>query len=282
MRCGYPGDREEMLIAYLYDDMAPPARAEFQAHLVLCEPCRSELDALGGVRRTLAHWNPPEPQSLAGQASNQPSTINHQPSRWWQDVPAWAQVAAALLFLGLSAGIANLDVRHDSNGWTIRTGWMSAPARASVAVPVTPKGPEQIGVASQPADVAFTPASTADLTALERRLRDELRPPAATSAALSTTSATPVQTAPGRVSSDAEILRKVRTLIEDTERRQQRELALRLAQTITDVNAQRQVDLRKIDSRIDTGLNGVQNSLGVEVMKQRRTLNYIMQVNSKQ
>jgi len=275
MRCGYEGDREGALIAYLYDDMEPVARAEFYAHLALCAPCRTEIAALGGVRKTLAHWNPPEPKSLGRsnqQSSNQQSTLNNQQSRsrWWKDIPAWAQVAAALLFLGVAAGIANLDVRHDSNGWTIHTGWMTPPVQASAA-PAAAKGPEQIGVASQPASVAFTPASTADLAALERRLRDELRPASAM-----------VAQTPGRVSSDAEILRRVRTLIEETERHQQRELALRLAQTITDVNAQRQADLRKIDSRIDTGLNGVQNSLGVEVMKQRRTLNYIMQVNQKQ
>src|SRR5262245_44793113 len=96
MRCGYPGDREGMLIAYLYDDIEPPARAEFKAHLLVCEPCRSELDALGGVRTTLARWNPPEPKSLAGVA-NQQSTISNRQSPWWKDIPAWAQVAAALL-----------------------------------------------------------------------------------------------------------------------------------------------------------------------------------------
>jgi len=277
MRCGYGGDREDALIAYLYDDMDSPARMEFQAHLALCEPCRTEIAALGGVRKTLEHWNPPEPKSLAA-----PSAAPGRRQPWWKEIPAWAQVAAALLFLGVSAGLANLDVRHDSNGWTIRTGWMTPSTQASVAVPATPKGPEQIGVASQPASVAFTPASTADLSALERRLRDELRPASALSTSPAAAQATTMTSMPGRVSSDAEILRKVRTLIEETERRQQRELALRLAQTITDVNAQRQVDLKKIDSRIDTGLNGVQNSLGVEVMKQRRTLNYIMQVNSKQ
>jgi len=269
MRCGYEGDREGMLIAYLYDDVEPAARAEFQAHLAVCEPCRTELDALSGVRTTLSRWNPPEPKWLAGQPNHQ-SPITNRQSRWWQEVPAWAQVAAALLLLGVSAGIANLDVRHDGNGWTIRTGWMTPPAQGAVAATAA-RRPEQIGVASQPAGAAFTPASTADLAALERRLRDELRPQAAMSAV---STQTPVRT----TSSDSEILRKVRALIEETERRQERELALRLAQTINDVNAQRQADLRKIDS----SLNGVQNSLGVEVLKQRQTLNYIMRVNQKQ
>jgi hypothetical protein len=252
-----------MLIAYLYDDIEPAARADFQAHLSVCEPCLSELEALGGVRKTLARWNPPEPTSLADH-SNRQSTLNTQQSRWWQQVPAWAQVAAALLFLGVAAGLANLDVHYDASGLSIRTGWMK-PAAAAAAVPATPS--EGIGIQSQ---AQTAPASTADLAALERRLREEFRP-------VTATAATGV-----RPASDAEILRKVRALIDETERRQQRELALRLAQAVTDFNAQRQADLRKIDSRIDSSKNDVQNSLGVEVLKQRQTLNYIMRVNQRQ
>jgi hypothetical protein len=261
MKCGYDGDREGTLIAYLYDDIEPAARAEFQAHVAVCEPCRSELQALGGVRTTLARWNPPEPKSLADR-SNQQSTITTQQSRWWKEIPAWAQVAAALLFLGVAAGLANLDVRYDANGLAIHTGWMKPAAANAAATPATPA--EGIGIQSQ---APASSASTADLAALERRLREEFRPVTATAAAGARPAA-----------SDAEILRKVQARIDETERRQQRELALRLAQAVTDFNAQRQADLRKIDS----SLNGVQNSLGVEVLKQRQTLNYIMRVNQRQ
>lgn len=261
MRCGYAGDRDETLIAYLYDDIDPAARGVFDAHLAGCEHCRAELEALGGVRTTLARWNPPEPKSLAA-ANPQSATRNPQS---WRTIPAWAQVAAALLFLGVSAGIANLDVRYDRDGLAIRTGW-SKPAAQSAQ---RPAATEQIGVASQSGGgQGFSPASKADLEALERQLRTELRSLAATPAVAVTRPA----------ASDAEILRKVRALIDDTERRQQRELALRLAQAITDVNAQRQADLRKID----VSLNGVQNSLGVEVLKQRQSLNYLMRVNQRQ
>jgi anti-sigma factor RsiW len=257
MRCGYAGDRDETLIAYLYDDIDPIARAAFDAHLAGCEPCRAELEALGAVRTTLARWNPPEPQSIA--ARNHQSPINPQ---WWRSIPAWAQVAAALLFLGVSAGIANLDVRYDRNGLMIRTGW-SKPAAQS------PQAPSQIGVAPQSGvPQGFSPASKADLVALEQQLRTELRSVAATRAV----------TAARPAASDAEILRKVRALIDDTERRQQRELALRLAQAITDVNAARQADLR----RVDLSLNRVENNLGVEVLKNRQSMQYLMRVNQRQ
>ena len=85
----------------------------------------------------------------------------------------------------------------------------------------------------------------------------------------------PAAAAAGRpVAGEAEILRKVRALIDETERRQQRELALRLAQAITDMNAQRQADLR----RVDLTLNRVENNLGVEVMKNRQSMQYLMRV----
>ena len=61
-------------------------------------------------------------------------------------------------------------------------------------------------------------------------------------------------------------MRRVRALVDESEKRQQRELALRVAEVLRDVNAQRQADLVKIDR----SLGAVQNNLGVEVMKQRQ------------
>jgi hypothetical protein len=61
----------------------------------------------------------------------------------------------------------------------------------------------------------------------------------------------------------------VRALVEDSEKRQQRELALRIAELLRDVNAQRQADLIKIDRT----LGAVQNNVGIEVMKNRQQLN---------
>jgi anti-sigma factor RsiW len=252
MECGYAGNRDDALIAYLYDDIDPVVRGAFEAHLAGCDACRDELEALGGVRTTLARWNPPEPKSLSASASQPPSVARSR--TWWSEIPAWAQVAAALLFLGVSAGIANLDIRYDRDGFAIRTGWSKTPQ--SAAAPAT--GVDSLSTAGQSA------VSSADLIALEQRLRNELR------------AATPVQAARPAVN-DAEILRKVRTLIDDTERRQQRELALRLAQAISDVNAARQADLR----RVDVTLNRVENNLGVEVAKNRQSMQYLMRVNQR-
>src|SRR5438045_2534611 len=125
--CTYSGNRDEALVACLYDDGTQPQgeRAEFDGHLAVCDACRSELGALRGIRAQLSQWAPPEPnfamafggtrqRSANPQSSiNQQSAISNQQLRWWRSVPVWAQVAAALLFLGVSAAIANLDVRYD-------------------------------------------------------------------------------------------------------------------------------------------------------------------------
>ena len=125
--CGYDGDRESALIACLYDDGTDgPERALFEAHLFTCAICREELAALRGVRSQLARWAPPEP-AIGTIRNPQPAISNPQSAMpWWRQVPAWAQVAAALLFLGVSAAIANLDVRYDASGLNVRTGWMKA------------------------------------------------------------------------------------------------------------------------------------------------------------
>jgi len=60
--CTYLDDRDETLIAYLYDDIDAATRATFEAHVSSCAACRAELDGLRGVRQHLAAWAPPERQ----------------------------------------------------------------------------------------------------------------------------------------------------------------------------------------------------------------------------
>ncbi len=249
--CGYSGDREEALVAHVYNDGDPVAREAFDAHLAQCVRCRDELDALRGVRAQLGQWAPPE----AGFAVISPGRQS-----WWRDVPAWAQVAAALLFLGVSAGIANLDVRYDANGLSVRTGWSKPAAPA----PVARSAP------SAPGEGTAAPWR-ADLAALERQLKNELR--------ATQVSAAEGAPAPHAVSaSDADLVRRVRALLDVSEKRQQRELALRVAEVLRDVNSQRQADLVKIDR----SLGAVQNNLGVEVMKQRQSLNLLYRASQRQ
>jgi hypothetical protein len=252
-RCEYAGDRDGALVAYLYDEIDPALRATLDAHLTGCAVCRDELAELGSVRARLGRWEiPGQGAPLVSRLAVEPGHSPGSRRSWWHDIPAWAQVAAALLFLGVAAGLANLDARFERGGLSVSTGWMPR---------------------SQPAAEAAAPAVEAarwraELAALESRLRSELGPAAQQAAA-------PDRPAP---SLDAQSLARVRALIGESERRQQRELALRVAEVVRDVNAQRQADL----VRIDRSLGQLQTNTGMEVMRQRELLNYVWRTSQQQ
>jgi anti-sigma factor RsiW len=255
--CTYTG-RDDVLIAYLYDEIEPAERKAFTAHMNECRHCARELAALRGVRSKLSAWAPPE--LARALTSDEPLAASRGPratGRSWHDIPGWVQVAAALLVLGVSAGIANVEVQRDSSGWTIRTGW----SRASQAQAPTARS------SSGPVPAAASAPWRADLAALEQQLRTEFRAqPAVRAVPASSTM------------SDTELQRRVRAIIEESERRQERELALRVGEVVKDFNNQRQADL----VRINNSLGFIQSSTYGEQMKQRELVNYLLKVSQKQ
>jgi hypothetical protein len=255
--CTLAGDREETLIAYLYNDIDPQVRATFEVHLDECAMCRAELDDLRGVRAQLPRWNPPAFNSAI---ADRRSAVQRP---HWSQIPAWAQLAAAMLVFGVSAAIANVTIQRDEHGFTIRTGWSQSASATQQA--------SQAARAAADATARREAELRDHLAAVERQLREVRTEQTAAQTASTAKAARDSGT-------DLDLLRKVRALVDESERRQERELALRLAQAIADMGAQRQADLRKID----LSLNGVQNSLGVEVLKQRQSLNYLMRVNQRQ
>jgi hypothetical protein len=258
LTCGYGDDRDAAIVAFLYDEpgASPAERAGFETHLLTCARCQADVASLREVRVQLGRWSPPEPSfSIYSSSStvvpSQPAMRNPQ---WWRAIPVWAQVAAALLFLGVSAGMANLDVRY--GGLTIRTGWSPRPATsgAPAATETTPRE-----MVAQAKDAPWR----ADIAALEQQLKSEIR-----AVSTSTPQAPSIKTVSASVS-DAEISRRVRALVEESEKRQQTELALRLAELARDVTAQRQADMVRFEHKL--GL--VQNNVGIEVLKTREKMN---------
>ena len=295
--CTYGDGRDAAIVAFLYDDADGNRadRARFETHLRSCARCAADVAALRGVRAQLARWSPPEPtfalgspQSANPQSDPQSAIRNPQ---WWQEIPAWAQVAAALLFLGVSAGIANLDLRYDHNGLIVRTGWSPRAGGSGAAGNVARAGKPDVseilelvpGANKVAPPAGMVPASgmaqgagdvvqslvvadqsapwRADLAALARQLKTEFRTTQASSTA---------QTVRTASTTDADVSR-VRVLLQESEKRQQRELALRIAELLRDVNAQRQADLVKIDRTLGV----VTNNVGVEVMKNRQQMDQI-------
>jgi hypothetical protein len=251
--CGYPGDRDQAILSYLYGDSADLDRAEratFEAHVAGCERCRSELAALEGVRTTLAGWTPPalRPQDRLSFGPVNAPPEPPQSTAWWRDVPVWARAAAALLCLAAGVSIANLDVQYGSDGFRVRTGWTAEPAAVA----------QRVGQETQGSPAAAAPWR-AELTAFEERLRSELAPAESEAAR------------PASID-ESELFGRVRTLVRESEQRQQRELALRLAETMREISALRQADLM----RIERNIGAMQSSTGREMLRQRsEMLNYL-------
>ena len=162
-----------------------------------------------------------------------------------------------MLVLGVSAAIANVDVRHDAHR-------LDGPDRL-VAAGGRVRGGAGPGHAGVRGGVACAVA------------RGSHRP--RTAAARGTPRGAGPRGAGGRADrADAELQRRVRAILDESERRQERELALRVAEVVKDVNAQRQADLVKIDR----SLGFIQSSTYGEQMKQRELVNYLLKVSQKQ
>ena len=243
--CIYP-DRESVLVAYLYgDDIATIDRVAFDTHLATCERCRTELADFRDVRSNLAQWAAPE------SARTHKSTVV-TPARWWASVPVWAQVAAAMLVLGVSASIANLDVRYDRvNGLSVRTGWSKSAAAAPTAAvaPAADTNPAQW---------------RAELAAMQERLRKEMRAQAPAVAAASAVNPTATMT-------DDEFHRRVRVMLDESEQKQKKDLALQLIQLQQDLYAQRQVDFAKLYKAIGF----VQTTTNQQLAKQASAISLV-------
>jgi anti-sigma factor RsiW len=246
-------DDKDTLVSYLYGEASLDARRAVEAHLDRCPPCAREVQELRGARATLAAWIPPDAE-LGFRIIREPAAA--APRRWWQ-MPAWAPVAlAAGLVLALAASV---EVEYGSGAVTIRTGW----ARAASTVAQSPT-PVPAGLTDSDLQAA--------LVALEGKLRAELAATGAREAA----PAAPVRL-PAASVDRGELLRQVEDLIEASERRQQRELAFRLAQVVQDVDAQRRTDML----RIETGLGQIEGVTGQEVARQRQLINYLMQARDR-
>ena len=260
-RCTFDGRRDDVLVAYLYDDIEPRAREAFEAHVPDCLTCRTELDALSDVRVGLAAWAPPDVLDGIGGTAPRSTLRIVNPElprvstgfRTFAAAPVWLQAAAAMLVVAASLGLANLNLTYSpSAGLSVSTGWMRpAPAVTPVPAPVV--------TAAAPAPGPWQ----ADLTVLEQKVM------AGVKAQLAATQAP---------DDDAALLARVRNIVQESERRQQRELALRVAEVARESQVQRQADLVKIDRNL--GL--IQRSTGVEVMRTQQQLNTLAQRVSQQ
>jgi len=253
-------NEQPALVDLLYDECDPQERRRLEAHVSICAACANDLGELRAVRSDLQTWTPPQPE-LGFRIVQDQVRVEQRGARAARFMPAWAMAAAAVLVLAAGAALANLEVRLGGDGLTIRTGW-NQPAAPSM----TPAAIQRVSTPT-----GQVSPWRADLATLERQLRREFSSlPAAPAPLMTRTGDRPSAVR------DAELLGRVRTLIEESEQRQQRELALRLTDVARDFEATRRADL----VRIERGLNSLEQQTGVEVGRQREILNYFMRAST--
>jgi Putative zinc-finger len=233
-------DRKEQLIGFVYGELDPSEMRAFEQHLFTCADCRVELEDLRVTRGQIAAWTPPDPH-LDFQIVRGPVPARPVASRF-RISPAWGLAAAAILVMAIGAAIANLEVRVGGDGLVIRTGW-----NRTAAVETS-------------ADVGAV--QTVDWKQQAQQLDQRLRE---IEQALARNGAGSVQSASASGMTDEQVLQRVREMLGQSETRQQRALAARLAQITRDFDAQRRVDL----AAIDQGMTRLQNTSGAEVRQYR-------------
>jgi 16S rRNA C1402 N4-methylase RsmH len=98
----------------------------------------------------------------------------------------------------------------------------------------------------------------AELAAMKKQLHDEMRAQSASTASVSA----------GTVMSDTEFRRRVSVLLDESERKQEKQLALQIVQLQQDLNVQRQSDL----GQVYQALGLFQNTTRGELLNQRQAL----------
>lgn len=231
----------ELLIGYVYGELALSERDAFDRHLASCAACRSEVDGLRGTRATLESWTPPE-RDLGIEVVRVAPRRAPTPARWWGVSPAWGIAAAALVVGAVSAAVANVEVTTGDGGITIRSGWRQPPAAQTA------------------------PAATADAASAVARVEARVRE---LETQLAAVRAQPVP-APAAVSSrmaDADMIRLVRQLIAQSEERQQGVLARQILQVNRDFEVARRTDLE----RLGRGLEQIQRTT-VDTFQRQKAL----------
>lgn len=296
----------DSLVSFLYEEFDGSEAFDRRAiarHLDEgCDRCTAEVTSLGGVRQTMKEWAAPE-MALGFRVVNDP------PRRSWglSWLPAWSTpalplAAAAMLVLGATLGLARLDVQYDANGLRVRTGWGHAPGptqaantaagaertasatTGAIATPISLAPPGASGGAvADPHALLRPPAGGADaanapwraeLMALERQLRMEMaaaRQGGSGGGSGDRVSATNAMAGDPSSPAESAFLRRVQQMVDQSEVRQQQNLALRAAELSRDFDLQRRSDL----VRVEQTFGRLNEQRAQDVVEQQRILNAI-------
>lgn len=238
----------EALVAYIYDECEAAERAHVERHLETCTACTAELDGFAALRGTLREWAPPDARlgfRVVAEGDAEAAGAKSA-AAWWLGGglrPAWGAALAATTVLVAGAAIASVEVRYGDGGFVFRMG--SAEPDVGEAQPMDDAAELQPVAAADE-----TPPWRAELAALEAQLRQELmaqRTDVAPAAGRS------LPAIPGAAMDAGDgLLREVRALMAESERRQRQEFASGLMRLAQEVDLHRQADQLRMQQEVDS------------------------------
>ncbi len=230
-------ENHDALLDYLYEEGDPAERLKIAKHLQDCAECAVAVLEFQNVRGMLTKWKPPATSPRAPATSSSASvdhrarggwswgwgpTTTKEKSRGWvrtqQKSRGLVQAAAAVLLFLSGMAVSQLRVDYGDGTMTVSRP-SAAPSRA---------GLRHAASITLPPENARPGIADADIDRLEQELRRRLQLP------------------PQNAASTEDLLQRVRSMIDQSERRQQHELALRLSQVTREVDTQHQADLLRI------------------------------------
>jgi anti-sigma factor RsiW len=222
-------DNHDALLDYLYEEGDPAERLRIAKHLQECASCSVAVLEFQNVRGMLSDWTPPAAdlgfRMVRDEGTSLDARMSRAPRGWRAWVPAtpagnWAQAAAAVVLFAAGMAVSQLSMHYNDGALTVRV------RSAEIAAPA-----ERAGA---PADI-FLPTQEATVTSVAA-------PPVAASPVVASRAAEPIDT--------EQLMQRVRAMIDQSEQRQQRELALRLSQVASEVDTQHQADLLRIQQNL--------------------------------
>ncbi len=222
-------DNHEALLAYLYEEGDPAERLDVARHLQECAPCSVAVLEFQNVRGMLHDWTPPATE-LGFRIVQEKQAVPLPPrafSFWPPAYGGWARAAAAVLVFAAGMAVSQFTVRYDAGVLIVRL-------RQSNTEPAPSPNARDIELAAE---------NGPGVTTIPERPLDNRLTPVATD------------------TSTEQLLQRVRSMIDQSEQRQQRELALRLSQLNSEVDAQHQADLLRIQQNFGQQQEDVMNYL---------------------
>jgi anti-sigma factor RsiW len=233
-------DNHDALLDYLYEEGDPAERLKIARHLQTCAACSVAVLEFQTVRGMLSEWRPPASQLGFRIVQDQPSPTPRQ--AWWAPssrLGAWAQAAAAVLLFAAGVAVSQLNFNYADGALTVgaRPAEMNVPAMRNASIELVP----EVG------------------SSLSRATTEPVAPSA------TNTNNTDIE----------QLLQRVRSMIEQSELRQQRELALRLSQVAREVDTQHRADLL----RIQQNLGQFEMQTGAQIDQQQQIMDYLVRTS---